>query len=157
MKEKGTQDIATGRRLQMSLAETCLQRDMHGKAESLLTDLQRAFASSGGPEYTSDVNFFRIWVSLARISHKQSRWEEALTRWTRALSALERPNLKGRFNAGLVRCSIAHSLLMSGQEVDSRNILQEARTNMSSESRIFWIPLFNSQWHDFILDCLKLT
>lgn len=155
MKERGTQDIATGRRLQMSLAETYLQRHMYAKAESLLLDLQRAFMSSDGPEYTSDVNTFRIWILLARISHAQSCWDECLARWKHALSVLERLNLDRGFNSGLVRCSIADVLFMTGHRTEAAEMFRKARADMTSEPRIFWIPLFNSQWHDFIMDRSK--
>ncbi|KAJ5938433.1 hypothetical protein N7466_001567 [Penicillium verhagenii] len=155
MKKNGTQDIATGRRLQMSLAEAYLQRNMYSEAESLLLDVHRAVLSSGTPDYKAQVNIFRIWVSLARISHKKSHWEDALSRWRDALSVLDHLKMNKGFNAGIVRCSIAHVLMMTGNKSECADILQEARTNMASESRIFWIPLFNSQWHDFIVDSLK--
>lgn len=155
MMEKGTQDIATGRRLRMSLAESYLQRKMYAEAESLLVDLRQAFLSSGAPDYTAKVNIFRIWVSLARALHGQSRWQEALSSWRQALSALDSIKLSGGLNAGLVRCSIAHALLMMGHEEDSARTSHEAKANMASESRVYWIPLFNSRWHDFILEKLQ--
>ncbi|KGO72683.1 Tetratricopeptide-like helical [Penicillium italicum] len=148
MMEKETQDIATGRRLRMSLAETYLQRDMYAEAESLLKNLQQAFSSSGAPDYSAKFNIFRIWVSLARASHKQSQWEEAL-------SSLEHLKLGGGFDAGLVRCSTSHALMMTGHEYESKRSFQKAEENMASESRVFWIALFNSQWHDFVIDALK--
>lgn len=155
MMEKGTQDIATGRRLRMSLAETYLQREMYTEAESLLVNLRQALSSSGAPDYTAKVNIFRTWVSLARALHRQSRWEEALSSWRQALSALDYLKLSEGLNAGLVRCSISHALMMTGHERESKQTFQEAEANMASESRVYWIPLFNSQWHDFVVDCLK--
>lgn len=53
MREKGTQDIATGRRLRISLAETYLERNMFAQAEELLLELQRAFSSSNEPDYNA--------------------------------------------------------------------------------------------------------
>ena len=155
MMENGTQDIATGRRLRMSLAETYLQRKMYAEAESLLADLREAFSSSGAPDYTAKVNVFRIWVSLARAFHRQSRWQKALSSWRQALSALDYIKLSGGLNAGLVRLSIAHALMMTGHEEESKKTFQEAEANMASESRVYWIPLFNSQWHDFIVLSLQ--
>lgn len=155
MRESGTQNIATGRRLQVSLASTYLQRNKYAEAESLLEDLRRAFSSSGGPEYTTHDYMFRVWVSLARVSHQQSHWEEALTRWRHALSASEHLKLNGGLNASLVRSSIAHALMMAGREAVGADTPREARQNMASESRVFWIPLFNSQWHAFIVANLK--
>ncbi|RHZ43372.1 LipA and NB-ARC domain protein [Aspergillus thermomutatus] len=101
MREKGTQDIATGRRLRMSLAETYLERNMFAQAEELLLELQRAFSSSGEPDYNAQFYIFRVWISLARISHMQSESEQAISRWRNALSALERLGQDKSFNAGL--------------------------------------------------------
>lgn len=155
MTERGTQDIATGRRLRMSLAVTYLQREMYAEAEVLLANLRQAFVSSGAPDYTAKVNIFRTWVSLAMALHRQSRWEEALSSWREALSALDYLKFSGGLNAGLVRCSISHALMMSGHPWESKKTFEEAEANMASESRVYWIPLFNSQWHDFVVDSLK--
>jgi tetratricopeptide (TPR) repeat protein len=154
MRENRTQNSPTGRRLQVSLAETYLQRSMYAEAASLLTDLQRELPSSGFPDYKAHVNSFHTWVSLARISHRKSEWVEAISCWRHALRVLDRIKLNAGFNAGLVRCSIAHALMMTG-EVGSKDLLQEGRANIASEPRVFWIPLFNSQWHDLIFDLLK--
>jgi tetratricopeptide (TPR) repeat protein len=155
MMERGTQDIATGLRLRMCLAETYLQRKMYTEAESLLANLRKASSLSGAADYTAKVNIFRNWVSLARTFHGQSRWDEALSSWRQALSALDHIGLWGSFNAGLVRCSISHALMMTGDEKESKRKFQEAMAIMASESRVCWIPLFNSQWHDFVVDYLK--
>lgn len=110
----------TGRRLQISLAETYLQRNMYAEAKLLLTDLQRAFSTSGSPDYTAHVNMFCIWVSLARISHRQSEWVEAISCWRHALGVLDHLKLNGGFNAGIVRPSIAHALMMAGSETEAK-------------------------------------
>ncbi|RAK99392.1 LipA and NB-ARC domain protein [Aspergillus ibericus CBS 121593] len=156
MREKRTQDISTGQRLQLSLAEVYLLQHRYAEAESILFALQRAFSISGAPDYTAQVNSFRVWVSLARISHLQSHWEEALPRWKSALVVLEQIGLGGGFNAGIVRCSIAHILLMTGREVEGTETLQAAKVNLASEPRVFWIAVFNSQWCDFILGRVRL-
>lgn len=155
MREKGTQDIATGRRLRMSLAETYLQRNMFAQAEDLLLELQRAYLSSGEPDYNAQFNDFRIWIALARKSHRRSEWEQALSRWRRALSALECLKMDRGFNAGLVRCSIAHALFVTGREMESVHMLQEARENMASEVHVYWIPIFNSHWHEYITKTMQ--
>ncbi|EEP78060.1 predicted protein [Uncinocarpus reesii 1704] len=155
MRERGTQNIATGRRLQLSLAETYLQRNMFAEAEELLLELQRAFSLSGEPGYNVKFNNFRVWSSLARNSHKQLEWERALPRWREALSALGALGLDGSFNAGIVRCSIAHALLMTACETESASMLQEAKTNMATDDRVYWIPMFNSNWHEYIIKTIE--
>jgi hypothetical protein len=75
----------------MSLVETYLERNMFAQAaEELLLELHRAFSSSDEPDYNAQFNIFRLWISLARISHKQSEWEQVIPRWRNALSALGR-------------------------------------------------------------------
>lgn len=71
------------------------------------------------------------------------------------MRVLDHLKLDGGFNAGIVRSSIAHALMITSSETESKDILQEAKANMASEPRVFWIPLFNCQWHDFIFDVLK--
>lgn len=39
---------------------------------------------------------------------------------------------------------------MARRETDGAHLLQEARSDMESEARIYWIPIFNSHWHDYI-------
>ncbi|KAJ5537510.1 hypothetical protein N7513_007160 [Penicillium frequentans] len=152
MVERGTENISTARRLRMSLVESYLQQEKFAEAESLLTDLRLAVSSSGAPDYTARVNIFRTWVSLGRVSHMQYRWEEALSNWRQALSTLEYLKLSEGRNAGLVRCSIAHALMMLGHTGESEKILEQAQRNMASESRAYWIPIFNSQWHDRVVN-----
>jgi len=151
MRQRGTKDIATGRQLQLSLAETYLQRNMFVDAESLLLDLKHVTSTSGGPDYSIHTNEFRIWVCLARIAHKQGHWNDALSRWTNALKAAERIELGGGFNAGIVRYSMAHVLQMIGNKTESGALLHQAKENIASESWMFWIPAFNSKWYDFIV------
>jgi hypothetical protein len=135
----------------MSLVETYLQRDMFAEAESLLTSLKRVFLSAGDPEYSTHLHLFHVWICLARISHRQSHWDKALSCWTEALASLGRLKMDGNHNAGLVRCSMAHALTMLGHRAEGEAILQRGRMEMASEPRLFWILSFNSQWNDFIM------
>jgi hypothetical protein len=153
MRENGTQNIASGRRLQMSLSETYLQRSINAEAKLLLTDLQRAFSSSG-ILYSTRQHVPYLGVFCKDFS-STIPWVEAISCWRHALGVLDHLKLNGGFNAGIVRSSIAHALMMTGGETESKDIHQEAKANMASDPRVFWIPLFNFQWHDFIFDVLK--
>jgi hypothetical protein len=55
----------------------------------------------------------------------------------------------------LYNLHLSHAIMTTSSETESKDILQEAKANMASEPRVFWIPLFNYQWHDFIFDVLK--
>ena len=124
---------------------------MFKEAESLLLDLRDAVTTSGESEYSANVKIFHVWVSLARVFHLQARWGEALSHWLCALTASEGAGLGGGLNAGIVRYSIAHVLLMMGSNLESKKMVELARANIASEPRVFWIPCFNSQWHEFIV------
>ncbi|KAL5342888.1 hypothetical protein BJX70DRAFT_409220 [Aspergillus crustosus] len=150
-RERGTPNTTTGRRLRMSLAETYLQRGMYAQAEDLLFELQRALMASCELDYNARIVDFRIWNLLARNAHQQSKWEQAISRWRKALSALKGLDMDQGFDAGIVRCSIAHALYVTGHKKQGIKKRDEARENMASEHRSYWIPIFGSQWHDYIV------
>lgn len=156
MIERGTQDIATGRRLQLSLAEAFLQMDMFGKAEETLLHLKSVLQDSMSQDYTARTNIFRVWIGLARTSHRQDQWHEALARWKSALTVAELLGTREGFNTGLVLYSMAHSLLMIGDEAGSGQTLEEAKFNMAKERRLFWIAGFHSRWHDYLVTMMDL-
>ena len=151
MIERGTQDIATGRRLRMSLAEAFLERGMFNEAEETLLRLKTVYEATTRRGHTMDISFFRVCVGLARTSHRQARWHEALSYWDSALATAKRLKIGEGANAGIVRYSMAHALLMMGNETESNTTLEEAKRNMSTEHRLFWIAGFSSRWHDFIV------
>lgn len=65
----------------MSLTEPYIQQGMYAEAESLLEHAKSAYHKSGAAVYNARINLFHISVNLARISHEQFHWEEAILRW----------------------------------------------------------------------------
>lgn len=151
MIEKGTQDIATGRRLRVSLAETFLERNLFDLAEEILLRLKDFYEAVERPDHTTNISFFRVWVGLARVCHWQARWDEAVSYWRQALVGAAHLRMNDGFNAGLVRYSLAHILHIAGDIDQSHIMLAEAKQNLASERRVFWIAGFNSRWHDEII------
>ena len=151
MVEAGTQDIATGKRLRLSLVETYLERNMFGIAEEALLHLKEEYEVIKEPDYATSINIFRVWLGLARVSHRQGNWEDALSYWRQALAATEQLKMSNGFNAGIVRYSLAHALLMTGDSAQSDLMVAQAKQNMASEPRMFWIAGFNSKWHDYAI------
>ena len=151
MTQMGTQDIATGRRLRMSLAEAFFQKNIPDKAEEILLSLKAVFETMTRPDYATQIVFFRVRVALARVYHRQARWNEAQSYWAQALGVSECLKMDVGFHAGIIRYSIAHALHVQGEREKSHEMLLEAKQNLASEPRVFWIAGFSSQWHDYIV------
>lgn len=157
MAEANILDIRNGRRLRLSLVETYLQRHMFEQAEELLFRLKDAFESDGQLDNLAQESMFRIWMMLARKSHMQFAWSEALSRWRKALSVLESIGYAHGAHAVIVRKSIGHALWMAGtlDKNQIQRILSPAASDWGDASRIYWEPRFDSAWHDHIEKALQ--
>lgn len=157
MAEANILDIRNGRRLRLSLAETYLQRHMFDQAEQLLYILKDAFDSDGQLDNLAQECVFRIWMMLARKSHMQFAWIEALSRWRKALSVFESIGYGHGAHAVIVRKSIGHALWMdgTGDENQVQRILYQAASDWGGINRIYWEPRFDSAWHDHIEKALQ--
>lgn len=82
---RGWENISTGRRMQLALIESFLRRGMFTMAEECLSKLVPIFEAITEPEMIQTTGHFRVWCGLARISHLQGHWDDALVRWYRAL------------------------------------------------------------------------
>ncbi|RPB21265.1 hypothetical protein L211DRAFT_890067 [Terfezia boudieri ATCC MYA-4762] len=155
MIQRGTQDIATGRRLRISLAEAFFQQDTLDKAEEILLSLKTVFEIMTKPNHATQIVFFRVRVNLARVYHRQARWGEALSYWAQALEAAGCLKMDSGFHAGIIRYSMAHVLHVRGEREKSHEMLLEAKRNIASETRVFWVAGFSSQWHDYIVRAVE--
>ncbi|KAF8426994.1 hypothetical protein EV426DRAFT_636094 [Tirmania nivea] len=131
MIQRGTQDIATA----------FFQRNLLDKAEEILLSLKAVFETMIRPDHATQIVFFRVRVTLARVYHQQARWDEALQCWTQALGAAGRLQMNSGFHAGIIRYSMAHVLHIRGEREKSHEMLLEAKRNIASEPR----------WHDYIV------
>ncbi|KAL9119009.1 MAG: hypothetical protein Q9187_004436 [Circinaria calcarea] len=157
MASRGCHNVSSGRRLQLALIEGFMKRGMYDRAEENLLKLQRVYEAIADPDTLPKKGIFRVWTSLARISHSRSDWNKAISGWQQALEALDVPEWQKGFNAGLVRYSLAYALFMIGSVQESSEVLKVARMNLESEGRKFWIVGFNSYWHDFIIERITTT
>ena len=155
MSEKETQDSATGRRLRLSLSEALIGSNSFDPAKAILLRLKEEYEAIKKPDHTREINAFRIWLGLARISHRRKCLDEAILYWKQALVIAERLKIGNGIHAGIVRYSIAHILHVTGDKGSSHNVLVEAKRNLSSETRVFWIAGFNSQWYDEIIKLMN--
>ena len=150
MYKNGTQNIATGRRLQLSLVEIFIQSARHDSAKELLSQLERQYCQENYSDLSTYIYLFQVYIGMARIFHYQSKWDEALRYWRLALASTHDLTLAEDRNIVLVQISIAYILHRKGDISQSHSILNQLEYNKYSECRIYWIAGFNSLWHDYI-------
>ncbi|KAF3936592.1 hypothetical protein ABW19_dt0207138 [Dactylella cylindrospora] len=155
MYKRGTQDIATGRRLRVSLAETLLQEGKFDEAKDVLLRLEEAHRNSNSTDHSMANSLFRVLIGLARVYHKQSLWDQALSYWKKSLENLGSANIEHGFNAGIVRYSIAHILHIKGDKMQSHLFQIEAKRDIEPEDQVFWIACFNSKWYEDIVKSIE--
>jgi len=110
---------------------------MPDKAEEILLSLKAVFETMTRLDHATQIVFFRVRVTLARVYHRQARWDEALSYWTQALRAAGCLKMDAGFHAGIIRYSMAHALHLRGEREKSHEMLLEAKRNIASESRVF--------------------
>ncbi|TGZ78640.1 TPR repeat-contain NB-ARC [Ascodesmis nigricans] len=155
MKESGSQEIAVCRRLRISLAETFLERGMFSEATEILSVLSTIYKSMDKPDHATKINHLRVQVSLARVSHLQSHWTEALELWNEALAFSARLKVDFGFSAGMMRFSKGHALHVLGKTEESHELMKEARKLMDAEPRILWIAGFCTRWWTYVTGLME--
>ena len=146
----GTQNIATGRRLRISLVEIFIQSAKFDKGKDILLQLERQYREENYADVTAHTYLFQVYIGMARIHHHQSSLREALRYWHLASTSTHDSTTAKGWTLGLVQLSIAYILHQTGDLAQSHTFLSQARHNFCSESRIYWIAGFNSHWHDYI-------
>jgi len=89
MEKLGSQDISSGRCLRLSLIEALLQQGSLKEAENIYLRLKEVVKDCPNPNFVIGIEKLRLWMGLARISHLQHSWSDALTKWEKALRAAE--------------------------------------------------------------------
>ncbi|KAK5994660.1 Protein SERAC1-like protein [Cladobotryum mycophilum] len=154
---RGWENISTGRRLQLALIETFIRRGMFEMAETCLVKLLPQFEAITEPNVVTATGYFRTWVGLARISHLQSRWDEAFLRWNEALGIIKKSKWPKGFNHGLVLYSLAQVLFQTGDMEGSHAALERAKVSLQFEERKYWIVGLGSYWYDYVVTELGQT
>lgn len=150
MTDQNCQDLSSGRRLQLSLIESFIECGMYDQAEKYCFKLSNIYQAIDNPDVLSIRGKFRVWSSLARTYHLRSCWNEALDNWLQALGVLSDLGREESFHSGIVYYSMSYVLFKLGRHQESSESLREARVNLESKERKFWIVGFNSYWYSFI-------
>jgi len=154
MIDSGSQNISSGRRLQLTLAESFIRSGMYEKAEEILSNLGKLYGTIHDPDALAKRGMFRVWASLARIAHVGCYWDEALLNWNKASSALQSLGQQNKSHSGLVQYATAHALAKLGKMRGSSDVLAKAKDLLNSDERRYWIVGFDSYWRDYIIECV---
>ncbi|KMU85898.1 hypothetical protein CIHG_03427 [Coccidioides immitis H538.4] len=151
---QGWYNIGTGRRLRLALIESFIRRGLFTQAEEKLKELIPIIEAIREPDINQSTEHFRVWAGLARISHLQGQWNEALDRWNQALALVERSGWTQGFNHGIVQYSIAQVLARVGDVTGCQASLSKAEKSLAVEERKYWIVGLGSYWYDYIVTAL---
>ncbi|KAK2863661.1 hypothetical protein FQN49_004117 [Arthroderma sp. PD_2] len=150
MYTRGWQRYTITRRLRLTLAESFIMRGMFHKAEECLLRLIPMFESIEDPDTNQKTGHFRTWTGLARVSHHQGHWDQAIKRWKMAIRVVENSGWSKKFNHGVLLQSLAQAQFRGGKVQDSQVTLKNAKESLAAEGRKYWIVGLGSYWLDYI-------
>ncbi|KAI1950901.1 hypothetical protein LOZ57_001449 [Ophidiomyces ophidiicola] len=153
---RGWENIALGKQTRKALSESFLRRGMFKKAELCLFELLPAAEAEIDPTMFGKSTHACLWIGLARISHLQGEWHEALDRWKKALTIVESMMTTG-FTHGVVLHSIAQVQFQLGCLEESQVSLRQAKESLAFEGRKYWIVGLGTYWYDYVVTMLGKT
>lgn len=156
MIDSGSQNISSGRRLQLTLAESFIRSGMFVKAEEVSSNLGKVYSTIHDPDALTKRGMFRVWASLARIAHLRYRWNEALLHWNKASDALRSLCQQDSPHSALVQYATAYTLAKLGKAPRGGLNISAAKAKdlLKTGERRYWIAGFDSYWHDYIVECV---
>ena len=146
----GWANTIRGQHLQLCLAESLLRRGMHAKAAEIFERLKLLCE----PDVATNISIVRSWAGLARISHLENDWKEALRLWRGALNVIESCGWLDGFLASICRLSLAHIYKKVGDVQQSILMLQLAKSFLDQNGpQYFWTGL-GSYWYQYVVTML---
>ncbi|KAF2764470.1 hypothetical protein EJ03DRAFT_27253 [Teratosphaeria nubilosa] len=146
------QEVCTGdarlnpagqRRLQLSLAEAFMRKELYEDAASIYR------AANNGGSFAK----LRTAIGLARVAHSQRKWDEAFDQWNHALKLLSNDFPRGDTHSGHTYLAILesthHVLLMRGERdyaAQTQENIKEIRKTSDIRGCTNWIPGLNTYW-----------
>ncbi|EFQ99028.1 LipA and NB-ARC domain-containing protein [Nannizzia gypsea CBS 118893] len=148
---RGWESISGGVRIQLAMAESFIRRGLFQKAEGCLLKLVSLCKPSEKMTVSARTNSFLVWTGLARVSHLQCRWSDAIDRWHRALELVESAGWVKSFNHGLILHSIAQIQFRMKKIDESEKTLRRAKASLAADDRKYWIVGLGSYWYDYVV------
>jgi len=151
MKLTKSQNMISGLRLQLVLAESYLRDGSHNRSREVADTVRRVIERSREQSSITRRFCLRTWTILARIAHMREHWDEALGCWKESLKILELMHDLSGPSAAIVNFSIAHVLRKQGHIDESAEKEASARECLKSETaRRYHFTGFDSYWRDTI-------
>ena len=147
------QNTAGGRCLRLSLAEVLLQGNRLDDSSMEYRGLKEAYQGYD-PNIVTGMGKLRLNIGLARISHLKEEWRNALILWHIALCISVKYGWQEGFIEMVIRYSLAHVMLMLGDQEESRRNQREAEVLYEREARRYWITCLGTQWLDYVRHAL---
>ncbi|KAF3896736.1 LipA and NB-ARC domain-containing protein [Trichophyton interdigitale] len=148
---RGWETISGGIRIQLALAESFIRRGSFQKAEGCLLKLVSLCKPAEKMTVSARTNNFLVWTGLARVSHLQHQWSNAIDRWNHALELVESAGWENGFNHGLILYSIAQIQFRMGKFDESEKTLCRAKASLSTDDRKYWIVGLGSYWYNYVV------
>ena len=155
MRSKNWAESGSSKRLQLSLIEAFIRHDELENALKWLLPLKRHLEKVKEPDVLIKRGLLRVWTTLARVAHFRQDWNKALINWKEALNVTESLGQREKFNGGQVKCAIACTLYALGHVAEGLVFFKEARLNLASEERFYYLVGFDSYWHDSIMQLVS--
>lgn len=153
MIDSRSQDISSGRRIRLTLAESYIRSGAYEKAEEILSSLAKLYGTIDDPDSLAKNGIFQVWASLARITHVRCCWDEALINWNKASSALQSLGRQDHSHFGLVQYAIAHALSKLGKIQESAEVSAKAKILLlGGDERRYLVVGFDSYWRDYLVE-----
>lgn len=152
MKLTMSQNMSSGLRLQLALAESYLRDGSYNLSRDVADTVRRLLERSREQCSITRRFHLRAWTMLARIAHTREHWDEALGYWNQCLEILDLMHHSSGPSAAIVHFSIAQVLQKQGHVRDSAEKEATAKECLKSEkARRYHYPGFDSYWRDTII------
>ena len=151
MKLTQSQDISSGLRLQLVLAESYLRIGFYDRSLNTADHVRRVIERSTVHSSITKRFHLRAWTILARIAHMRGQWDEALKCWEESLKILGLLQESSGSSAAIVEFSIADVLRNQNNIIQSTEREASARNHIiTGKVRRYHYTGLNSYWQDAI-------
>ena len=149
MKLTRSQNMSSGLRLQLVLAESYLRAGSHDRSREIANTVKRVLERSKEHSSITRRFYLRAWTILARIAHTREHWDEALDCWKKSLKILHLMHDSSGPSAAVIEFSIAYALHKQGRVNESAEREALARDYLKSEkARRYHFTGLDSYWRD---------
>ena len=157
MARKGVENIGSGRRLQLCLAEAYIKQARFKEAEETLIGLQAVIEDIPEPDLINKSYLYRIFYGLARLAHLNLETEQAIEYWRKALEAGIKCGWKTGYPMNILRYSLAHALYKQGDIKQSSEQLDIANANLDADDIKYWTVGLSTYWYRYVKGQFRMS